>query len=382
MNLRNFYTPFILPLVGACTGIYIQETWPLPITILITGGLITLAVIMYCFTQKTHKYLIASCSCLLSFVAAGSLCLEKADHNLVMNLLNQKTVSLVGTIVDKDDWGDPKKSDVIRVSVKEIFIPQETMHHHIACDFLCYFKTRVPFHVGDIISINNVIIKPTPTSSATGNPSYADYMIKEHIIGSLFLINKKPITLINHPSWSIKRRLWQLRTATYRSLKHKLTSLTSTYFGLIFLGNKQQPAIDQLRLTFNYWGLAHYLARAGLHIVFFIFIWTFFLRFVPINISFKKIFLILICIAYDLLSWSSLPFVRAYYSFLLTRLGELWGFQTNFLHLLTLMCLIFLLFNPMQLFFLDFQLTFGLTFTLVFLSQLFMRQQKHEAALA
>ncbi len=379
MKLRNFYTPFLLPLIGACAGIYLQNIYSIPISFLVAGIIATTLALFYCFYHKRTKHLSIYCTLLMFFIAAGSLTLQKIDHNLTTSLIHQKTVTIVGTIVDKDEWGEKQKGDIIRLSVNEVFIPQHTLHNHISCEFLCYFKTRIPYTVGDTININNVTIKPLAQTSANGNPSYADYLIKEHISSSIFLINSKPTTLINHPSWSIKRYLWRLRTTTYRAIKHKLTTLTSTYFGLIFLGNKQQPSIDQLRFTFNYWGLAHYLARAGLHIVFFIFIWTFFLSFIPINISFKKIFLIIMCIAYDLLSWSSLPFVRAYYSFLLTRIGELWGYQTNFLHLLTLMCLVFLVFNPMQLFFLDFQLTFGLTFTLVFLSQLFMQQQKQKA---
>lgn len=223
--------------------------------------------------------------------------------------------------------------------------------------------------VGDIITIEQCLIKP-PQPSTTGNRTYADHLLKEHILTALFLTNHLQLTCTYRPTWSLRRWLWNLRTTTYQTIRTHLSALTRPYIGLIFFGNKQQYNVDALRTTFNYWGLAHFLARAGLHIILFIFIWTSMLHILPIHIMYKKIILLIICVVYDLLSWQSIPFTRAFYAFGLAKVGELLGKPINSLHILTLMCLVILLYNPMQLFFLDFQLSFGLTFALILFSNL------------
>jgi competence protein ComEC len=167
-----------------------------------------------------------------------------------------------------------------------------------------------------------------------------------------------------------------MRNDVYQAIRTKLSPLTADYFGLIFLGNKQQESAHTLRTMFSYWGLSHYLARSGLHIILFIMLWSFFFRIIPLHGSIKRVMLVVICVVYDFLSWSSIPFARAYYAFLLMKGGELLYQQINYLHILSIVCLSILLFNPMQLFFLDFQLTFALTFTLVFLSALFSAHKK------
>ena len=127
--------------------------------------------------------------------------------------------------------------------------------------------------------------------------------------------------------------------------------------------------MDHLRKIFNEWGISHYLARSGLHMILFILIWTMVLQFLPVHISVKRVAIAALCIIYSILTWPSISFCRSFFVFLLCQVGMIVNFQVNFLHLLTTTCLLILLFNPIQLFFLDFQLTFSLSFALVWLSR-------------
>ena len=67
-------------------------------------------------------------------------------------------------------------------------------------------------------------------------------------------------------------------------------------------------------------------------------------------------------ILYFILSWPSISFIRAFLIFLFTKYCNLHRHPTHFMHILLLTCCIVLLINPLQLFFLDFQLSFFLTF--------------------
>ena len=220
----------------------------------------------------------------------------------------------------------------------------------------------------DTIIIKNIMLKKTQGTSMSDKPIFADYLLKEDALSSLFIDQQNSYTLQSRPTWSFNRWLWTKKMNLYHACKQKLSYTTFTYFSLIFLGNKYFAKYDSLRALFNQWGLAHFLARSGLHIVLFIFMWTFLLNLMPLPLQWKRIILICCCFCYCMLSWISISFIRAFFVFILTQLGALLARPTHFLHLLTLTCLLILLFNPIQLFFLDFQLTFGLTFTLALLA--------------
>jgi predicted membrane metal-binding protein/preprotein translocase subunit YajC len=367
------YTPLLGPLGAVVVGIYLHAQMPLPWVVLVCGSIGALLSTLGAARRHNQRLIAASVCVFLYCMSALTLTLHKKEQTTLLSLLANKPITLTATIIDKDYWGPQVTNEVLRLKTIKIMTPDNHVHD-ISCDILCYLRRKTQYAVGDTIMLTSVTLKPAPTATINGNPSYSDYLLKEHIIGSLFLPTIRPLSRIHHPHHSMRFWLWNLRHTTYKNCMHNLSPTAAAYMGLIFFGNKQQKNIETMRTVFNYWGLAHYLARAGLHIILFIMIWTFILGLMPIHITFKRWILILLCILYDMMSWSSIPFTRAYYAFLIMESGKVWRQTTNSLHILTLMCLCILLFNPLQLFFLDFQLTFGLTFALILFSGLITKK--------
>ena len=110
---------------------------------------------------------------------------------------------------------------------------------------------------------------------------------------------------------------------------------------------------------FKQWGISHYLARSGLHVVIFVMIWQTLLALLPLPLRTKNLFLILLIICYALLSWSSVSFERALLMFLLYRIACLLGYASHYIHVITLTTLRTYPQSIASLFF-DFQLSFGL----------------------
>ncbi|HSW73575.1 MAG TPA: ComEC/Rec2 family competence protein, partial [Candidatus Limnocylindria bacterium] len=165
-------------------------------------------------------------------------------------------------------------------------------------------------------------------------------------------------------------------------LQKKLSRPTAHLFSSIFLGNKyaRKKDIEPLKEHFTTWGVTHYLARSGLHMVIFTITWHTLLTFIPLAFALKEALLIALVIIYALLSWTTISFTRALLLFLIHRLCSLLRLQTDLLYLLTLVALAILFDNPLQLFFLDFQLSFGLTFALAYFGQLqtYYRHSRHK----
>jgi len=199
---------------------------------------------------------------------------------------------------------------------------------------------------------------------------FNSYLLKEGVLGSLFLQNQE-IRKITRPRMSIARTLFYLRKDLAARCKEKLNPTTYLYFSSIFLGDPEtKKLIDPVKQQLQRWGLVHYLARAGLHVVIFIALWQFMLRLIPLRFVVKELILILLCCLYALLSWPSIPFQRAFLSFIITRSCTLLKWRVYYIPVLMIIMLATLIGNPIYLFSLDFQLSFGVTFALAWFNEI------------
>ncbi|MGB8366809.1 MAG: ComEC/Rec2 family competence protein, partial [Candidatus Babeliales bacterium] len=162
----------------------------------------------------------------------------------------------------------------------------------------------------------------------------------------------------------------------FKNIEKKMSSKTFLFFSSLFLGNRtiQKEKIQSMSEQFKKWGISHLLARSGIHLTIFIFTWQAIFSLIPLSFALKQYILILISIVYFIFSWPSISFIRAFSIFMLYQLCTIINRPTHFLHFCLLTCFLFLIFNPMQLFFLDFQLSFSLTFVLGWFNQLYQRK--------
>ena len=194
--------------------------------------------------------------------------------------------------------------------------------------------------------------------------------MKEGISATSFIDNIE-YTTIMRPHFSIKRWLSEKRNTLLYSFQKSLSPQAFTLFASLFLGEKElsKKHKDEIRGPFKQWGISHYLARSGLHLVIIASLSELFFRYLPIPFFAKQLVSLLMIFAYFLLTWPTISFLRAFAIFVIYKLCILYRTPTHFLHILFLCCLTFLIANPFHLFFLDFQLSFGFTFALAWLNQ-------------
>jgi ComEC/Rec2-related protein len=218
--------------------------------------------------------------------------------------------------------------------------------------------------VGDVVFTRNVSIK------VPNKDSFKSYAIKEQLLGTARQKQfKAPV--IYHPTYSVSRFIQTKRENLARTLQQKMSAGCFKYFSYLFLGNKKITRHNELiREYCKYWGISHYLARSGLHLVLFAIATDLLFRFLPLPFIVKELTLLCIFIIYALLSWSSISFLRSLLMLCSYKIARLCIQQTNVLHILCLTTWYVLLVNPIQLFFLDFQLSFGITFLLALHTQI------------
>ncbi len=153
-------------------------------------------------------------------------------------------------------------------------------------------------------------------------------------------------------------------------IKSRLSPLTSKLYSSIFIGKKTINFDDCDKELFCNWGLSHFLARSGLHVTIFATAILGITKFFPfISVPVRGIFALLMLIIYFLFSWASISFLRSFYMLAIVMLGSILGHKSNSLYLVSLVCLWILFSNPYELFCADFQLSFTLSFALIFSSK-------------
>lgn len=366
---RFFYLNPVHPLVFATlaviTGIWIQSLY----YYFIVGCLLTCLIVLVSFllTKKSISTLY-SLACLLG---GATLYYQQKDfYQTVHCAIPSGEYTITGTVHDIDPaYGYNKWRMLIsnctlqlhNQSVQLISIPKKIAIYTTKNNNIC---------VGDTLHIPRLTIK-TPQEE-----SIKPYFMREEIIATAFLNNNHHISITARPSLSIRRWLHTKKHDLYQRLQTKIRSPLFSLFTLLFLGFKQSNFhTEQHKEYFKYWGLSHFLARSGLHLVLFIMIWRFLLQCIPCWFLLKQIFFITISSIYFLLTWPTLSFERAFFTFLLYCLWIVCNQQINGLHILSVVTLLIIITNPIIIFFLDFQLSFGLTFALLWFNQIKWQQQ-------
>ncbi len=226
-----------------------------------------------------------------------------------------------------------------------------------------YSRNKPTAKISDIVYIHDLNFKQP------ANEAFHYYLMKEGIAATAFKENAH-ISIEIQTNFSLNRQLFNARENLFNSFQSKLSRQTFSLFAAIFMGEKTALKQDKNRLEapFKQWGIVHYLARSGLHLVIIVSLCELLLRFIPLAFALKQCILLITVLFYFLLTWPSVSFLRALLIFLLYKCCVLFRISDHFLHLLFLCCLFLLLYNPLYLLFLDFQLSFGLTFALAWLN--------------
>jgi len=270
------------------------------------------------------------------------------------------TVDLVGTVVDRA----PAQHRVMRECISLSHLSFRPSDGHIFCPItgaINLYVAHLPdCHIGDTIAVDGIKLK-SPTDNGFGR-----YLMRNGVLATCFTPRLPNVRLVSRPSWSVWRAVWNKREQMLKEAQRNMSSDTFALYASLFLGNRAvcRKELEQMTPHFQQWGIMHYLARSGLHLVIFAAAWTFLFRFIPMPLLLRQLCLLGLAFVYALFSWLSLSFIRAFAVFVLYHLCGIFRLPFHFLYCLTLVCFCVLIWNPVQLLFLDFQLSFALTFAL------------------
>lgn len=341
--------------ITLCCIISIHMQHRLPIFILCIPLMILLMLLML-HDEKIKKQTLTVLMAV--FFAAFMYEYRANEHTYITeHIATQK--SICAKIIDKKTLTNER--------YKECLIAEIYDNKNIKYDFLSPWRIHIYQYntsrltPGDAIAIN-ISKKTAPIK----NGDFSLYLCKEHIAATIFTSHKNKITLISRAPYSIHRWIWEKRNHMLNIYKKYCSTKTFELVSCIFWGDRTTiKHSHETKELFRKIGVSHYLARSGLHLIIFIFIWQWILKILCIPLKKRNIITFFLGLMYYLLTWQSISFARAFSLFFITTIASFNAIRTQLIHTLCLVCTTILLYNPMQLFFLDFQLTFALTATLI-----------------
>jgi len=328
--------------------------------------IIFLLLLLSSFIISNKKYLPSAQLVLCSFfICAGAWLHQKElkNYNDFYIFTQNKPITISGTIIDRSETiSNYKKVTVITLAIDTIATEDNTIKSNKL--ILFYIKSNNNLIVGDTVTFFDISCK------RPANESFQKYQIKEQVIATIFQDTPKYI-VSNHPEWSWRYWIWSQKKRILEGVQSKLSSNGFLFFSSLFLGNRAciKESLEETNEQFKIWGISHFLARSGLHLALFVYIWQTIFCIIPLPIVIKQIIMSLLSCVYFVLTWTSAPFTRSFALFMLNKFCFFIRIPFNLLHYLTLVCFGFLLYCPLYIFFLDFQLSFVLTFALAWFNQ-------------
>jgi ComEC/Rec2-related protein len=218
-------------------------------------------------------------------------------------------------------------------------------------------KRAQKFFEGQTLTIFKAILEqPKP------GLDYQTYMIKEGIWATAYITTQN----ISITNWS--NRSWFFECSTiFSTLLH---ASTISLFNPLFLG-KREKSIDSINIQHQslYWGIAHHMARSGIHLVTLFGLFMALFHYARIKHLYRYLICAVLMIGYFEISVPSISFLRALCMIMIQIIGKINKFQYSSVHALTLTTLFMVAYNPWYVLFLDFQLSFGITAVIIWLFQ-------------
>lgn len=234
---------------------------------------------------------------------------------------------------------------------------------------IIFTKEKPQCQPGDLVTAHDLYCQPTT------NNKYELYLLKEGIAASVFCGNPR-ISIEQQQAQPWRNWVQHRKLAIINTLRNKMPKTTYALWSSLLLGYKDTPkdALKHIKQNFKYWGISHYLARSAMHVIIFLGLFLWVLKQLPINYFIKELITTFLLGGYFLLSWTGISFTRSCIIFCLYKICIFLNLQIRPLYLLLLTTLSVLLINPAQFWFLDFQLSFGLTCALAWYSELLNAQ--------
>tara|TARA_Y100000588_G_scaffold382376_1_gene469727 strand:+ start:3035 stop:3970 length:936 start_codon:yes stop_codon:yes gene_type:complete len=291
---------------------------------------------------------------LFSFIVTIRINQKFFDYNTHQELLN-KTTTISGIIKEISHNTLTKKQTTLLVQLNNIKNHKQNILSNKYIYVFCPTSNTQEIQEDQKITLYNITLRQPPAYS-----NYQLYLLKENVWATTHC-KQNAIYIETSNTVSFKQSIKNI-------ISSSLETLSSNLFAPLFFGKKEK-SIEGITIQHQsvYWGIAHHMARSGAHLAILFSLVMLLLHYTQMWYVTRYVICMLLLLGYASISQSSISFIRALIMILLHIICKVSLQMPSSLHILTLTTLVTIIYNPMQIFFLDFQLSFGITYIIIWL---------------
>lgn len=263
--------------------------------------------------------------------------------------LINKTISIEGVVLNVRPSFDKNISTFCTIYTTKIKHKNKTFYLNKKIHLFLSARTRIKKQQN--IRLKDIVVKTPPQGS------YREFCIRESIWGTVYATKK---------DYKLQHTLKSRKPSVFDKISRSLSLKTKILFELIFLGKKDKGYISQnIQHQSLYWGISHIMARSGLHLsIIFLLIFCI-LTALPIPYQLKLVTTLIFIVLFFISTPYSTSFNRAFLMIITYLLSQIHKVLPNGTHLLSILTLFILLYNPLTCLSLGFQLSFGITYIII-----------------
>ena len=329
--------------------------------------LLMLLIIMDYFRPK---YILVWALVFYMGVANTSFRLKNVDELISIAPLNCKIFGQIVSIPEKK--GDDKLRFFFKVN--KIKYDNITQSFEDEKTFVTLNSDK-KFRIYDYYELEGRLSPPFKV----GNPSQFDYgnYLRNFSVYSVFYGARDSVPLkLNEPPSKIQVCLQRINDYRERIIqKHSmyLKSPNLEILGGIVFGDDAVSPPENIKKSFINSGLLHILAASGMNVAFIFSFFFLILSFLRVNYKVNVSFGIVMVLIYSLMTGLGAPVVRATCMLVFVMLGKLIDRDAHSISLLSFVALLMLIYNPMYINDVGFQLSFAATFGLLIMTPYLMK---------
>ena len=234
--------------------------------------------------------------------------------------------------------------------------------------------------IGDTLELSGKLKQPNIAS----NPSqfdYARYLQFKKTFSLIYVDNDwEIISSAQDAKGKLLRKLNDTRNRILLIHKQNIKSPMIEVLGGIIFGDDAVNPDEETKENFINPGNFHILAASGMNVTLIFGIWFFFAKSLRLNYRFSIVTGILLILVYTCMTGFGPPIIRAFLMLTLILIGKLIDRQTSTLSLLFIVGFLMLIYSPLMVFDIGFQLSFIVTFALILTAPLLVFNFKFKPA--
>lgn len=232
--------------------------------------------------------------------------------------------------------------------------------------------------IGDTLELTGRLRVPANAA----NPSqfdYARYLQNKNTFSLLYVNeNWQIISSANDFNGKLIRKLNDTRNKILDIHRQNIQSPMIEILGGMIFGDDAVNPDDATKDAFIKSGIFHILAASGMNVTLIFGIWFFFARKLRFNYKFSIFAGIVLILVYTCMTGFGAPIIRAFLMLTLILIGKLIDKKTSTMSLLFIVGFLMLIYNPLMIFDIGFQLSFLVTFALILTAPLITFEGKHK----